>query len=196
MGRARKLLASLLVVSAVMAVVGRLTYAAFSATTSNPGNSLAAGTVSIGDNDAGMAMLSLASANPGDSDTGCMRVTYTGSLDSGVRLYAAVSGSLAPYLNLTVTRGSDPSPSFDSCASFVADGTDYIGAGAGVVYSGALSGYPATYDAGVVDPPSGPAEAWSTSEAHSYRFTVTLGSDPAAIGLTATAAFTWEARNL
>ncbi len=196
MGRGQKVLATVAVVALVMAVVGRLTYAAFSATTSNPGNSLAAGTVSLGDNDAGVAMLSLASANPGDSDTGCIRVTYTGSLDAGIRLYAAVSGSLAPYLDLTVTRGSDPSPSFDSCTSFVPDGTDYVGAGAGVVYSGPLSSYPTNYGAGVVDPPSGPAETWATSEAHSYRFTVSLGSDPAALGLSATAAFTWEARNL
>jgi hypothetical protein len=172
------------------------TFSAFWSTTQNAGNSFAAGTVYITDNDAGGAMLALANGDAGSSDTGCILVTYSGSLNSSVRLYGTVSGGLAPYLTLTVTRGTDASPSFDSCASFVADATNYIGAGAGVVYSGLLSAFPTSYATGVVDPPSGPAETWSTSEAHSYKFVITLGSDPAGQGQTASATFTWEARNL
>ena len=148
----------------LVAVATTVSYSAFSRSTANPGNSFAAGTVTVSDNDAGAAMLSLSSAQPGNSDTSCIRVLYGGSLDATIRLYATVSGSLAPYLAVTVTRGTDASPAF--------------------------------YSAGIVDPLSGAPETWTTSEVHSYRFTISLNNDPAAQGLSATASFVWEARNL
>lgn len=190
----RRLLLSLLAIG-LLGFVTYVVYAAFSATTASSGNSFAAGSVALSDNDAGSAMLSLANALPGNSDTACMRITYDGTLDANLRLYATVTGSLAPYLTLTVTRGVDSAPSFDSCANFTADGTNYIGAGAGVVYSGLLSAYPSSYAAGLVDPTSGSPETWSQGEQHSYKFVITLNNDPAAVGLSSTATFTWEARN-
>lgn len=194
--RGRRAVLTLLVVGAVGVVGGLGSYAVFTATTGNAGNSFASGTVSIEDNDSGSAMLALSNAKPGDSDTSCIRIRYTGTLDSAVRLYGSVSGSLASYLTLTVTRGTDSSPSFDSCANFTADGTNYIGAGNGVIYSGALSSFPASYAAGLVDPTSGSPETWSQDEVHSYRFAVILQDNNAAQGLTGNASFTWEARNL
>ena len=194
--RTRRSVMTLLLVGVVGVVAGLGSYAVFTATTENTGNSFASGTVAIEDNDSGTAMLALANAKPGDSDTSCIRIRYTGTLDSTVRLHGSVSGSLASYLTLTVTRGTDSSPSFDSCTNFTADGTNYVGAGAGVVYSGALSSFPATYAAGLVDPTSGSPETWSQDEVHSYRFVVTLQDDNAAQGLSGTASFTWEARNL
>jgi hypothetical protein len=191
----RKLLLSTVVVALVAAVTGTGTYAAFSGTTANPSDSFAAGTVAIGDNDAGGTLLSLSNARPGDSSTGCIKVTYTGSLAANVRLYGSASGSLPTYVTLTVTRGADSSPSFASCASFSADGTNYIGSGNGVIYSGNLSAFPGTYAAGLVDPTSGSPELWTTSEAHSYKFAVSLQNNAAAQGLSSTASFTWEARN-
>lgn len=185
----------MLVIGVAGLLAGAGSYAVFTATTGNTGNSFASGTVAIQDNDANTAMLALANAKPGDADTSCIRIEYTGSLDSTVRLYGSVSGSLASYVTLTVTRGTDSSPSFDSCANFTPDATNYIGAGNGVVYSGPLSSFPASYAAGIVDPTSGSPETWSQSEAHSYRFVVTLQDDNAAQGLTGNASFTWEARN-
>ena len=192
---ARKLLLTALVLGCFVVVSGAATYSAFSSQTSNSGNSFAAGTVELTDNDAGSAMLSLSNAQPSTSDTSCILLTYSGSLASTVRLYGTISGGLSSYLTLTVTRGTDSSPSFDSCSSFTPDGTDYIGAGNGVIYQGNLSAFPTTYAAGLVDPTSGSPESWTTSETHSYRFVVTLQNDNAAQGLSATAAFTWEARN-
>lgn len=189
--RLRRWIISALLVGIVGTVTGSATYAAFSSTTADGGNLIAAGTVVIGDNDAGGAMLSLAGALPGDSDTGCIQIAYSGTLDSTVRLYGSVAGALAPYLTLTVTRGNGA-----SCAAFAADATDYIGAGPGVVYSGALSAYPATYGGGIVDPIPGSPETWTIGETHAYRFTAGLNPDPAAEGLSSTATFTWEARNL
>jgi len=193
--RSRRSVMTMLVIGVVGLVAGVGSYAVFTATTGNTGNSFASGTVAIEDNDSNSAMLSLANAKPGDADTSCIRIEYTGSLDSTVRLYGSVSGGLADYLTLTVTRGTDSSPSFDSCANFTADATNYIGAGNGVVYSGPLSAFPASYAAGIVDPTSGTPETWSENEAHSYRFVVTLEDDNAAQGLTGDASFIWEARN-
>lgn len=193
--RSRRTVLTLLVIGVAGLLAGAGSYAVFTATTGNTGNSFASGTVAIQDNDSNTAMLALANAKPGDADTSCIRIEYTGSLDSTVRLYGSVSGSLASYLTLTVTRGTDSSPSFDSCANFTPDATNYIGAGNGVVYSGPLSSFPASYAAGIVDPTSGSPETWSQSEAHSYRFVVTLQDDNAAQGLTGNASFTWEARN-
>ncbi len=94
-----------------------------------------------------------------------------------------------------MTRGTDSNPSFDSCTNFTADGTNYIGQGNGVIYSGALSAFPANWASGVVDPTPGSPESWTNPETHSYRFAVTLQDVEAAQGLNGTASFTWEARN-
>jgi predicted ribosomally synthesized peptide with SipW-like signal peptide len=192
---ARKLLLTVLVLGCFAVVSGAATYSAFSSQTTNAGNSFAAGTVQLADNDTGTAMLALSNTQPNTSDTSCILLTYSGSLASTVKLYGTISGALSSYLTLTVTRGIDSSPSFDSCSGFTPDGTDYIGSGNGVVYQGNLSGFPTTYAAGLTDPTSGAPESWTTSEEHSYRFVVTLQNDNAAQGQSATAAFTWEARN-
>ena len=64
-----------------------------------------------------------------------------------------------------------------------------------MIYQGALSGFPATYAGGIVDPIPGSPETWTASEARVYRFAVTLADDNAAQGQSATASFSWEARN-
>ncbi|HEY2804047.1 MAG TPA: TasA family protein [Actinomycetota bacterium] len=191
----RKVLFSILIVAIVAAVTGTGTYAAFSGTTTNPSNAFAAGTVALSDNDAGGSLLSLSNATPGNSSTGCIKITYSGSLNANVHLYGSATASLPTYLTLTVTRGTDSSPSFASCSNFTADATNYIGSGAGVIYSGNLSAFPSTYAGGVVDPTSGSPATWSTSDAHSYKFVVTVQNNAAAQGLSSTASFTWEARN-
>ena len=172
-----------------------VTYSAFSSATTGSDNRFAAGTVSIGDNDTDTALLALTDAQPGATDTGCVVVTYTGSLPANVRLRAAVSGSMAPYLNVTVTRGTDASPAFDACTGFVPDATDYLGHGAGVVYSGTLASFPQAWASGIADPPAGQPESWTTGEARVYRLAVTLANDVAAQGTSANAAFSWEARS-
>ncbi|HYM56812.1 MAG TPA: TasA family protein [Solirubrobacteraceae bacterium] len=191
----RRLLASLAVLLAVgVVVVGGGTYSAFSSSPESNGNSFAAGTVYLSDNDAGAAMLSLTNAVPGNSDTSCLKVTYAGSLPATVRLYGSSSGALASYLTLTVTRGTNTAPSFDSCTGFTADATNYIGAGTGVVYSGSLSAYP-TAASPLIEPTAGAPETWTASEVHSYRFVISLDNNLSAQGQSATASFTWEARN-
>jgi hypothetical protein len=177
---------------------GGATYAAYTATTGNNGNTIQAGTVKLSDNGDGSALMSLSGALPGNTASACIRVTYDGSLPASVRLYGTTTGSgLDQYLNLTVTRGvyTPTTPAFKSCNNFQADATNYIGAGNGVVYDGTLQGYPDAYAGGVVDPLAASPESWTNAEVHVYRFDVTLQAHFGAQGLDATQTFSWEARN-
>ncbi|MBI2238938.1 MAG: hypothetical protein HYU54_10510 [Actinobacteria bacterium] len=65
-----------------------------------------------------------------------------------------------------------------------------------MIFDGKLSQYPATFAGGITDPTAGSPETWTTNEPHSYMFVVTLDTDPGAQGLSGTASFYWEARNL
>ena len=83
----RKVLLSLLVVGAIGSVVALGAFSAFSSTTSNDNNNFTAGTVTIADNDANAALYTLTNQKPGITTDRCIKVTYTGSLDSDVKLY-------------------------------------------------------------------------------------------------------------
>jgi hypothetical protein len=193
----RKLLALALVL-ALGAGAGSYTWGAFVSTTQNSGNSISSGSVVLSDNDGGNALLSLSAALPGASDTGCITVTYGGSIASTVRLYGTTTGSgLDQFLDLRITRGtySPTDPGYDSCTNFQADAPDYLGAGAGVIYDGTLQGFPDSYAGGLVDPAPGTPETWTSAESHVYRIQVTLQNNSAAEGKDAAQAFTWEARN-
>jgi hypothetical protein len=172
------------------------TWSAFSGTTANPGNAGTAGTVALTDNDSGSASFTLSDVAPGDTDTSCIQVTYTGSLPALVRLYGTTTGTgLDPYLTLEVTRGTGAG-TFDDCTGFTADATNYIGQGAGVVYNGTLTAFADDWTAGVADPRTASVpEAWTTSEAHVYRLRLTVADNNSAQGKNMTQTFTWEARN-
>src|SRR3954471_10006026 len=106
MAMPRTLVLSLVAITLVAALAGAQTWAAFSATTASTADSFASGTVALADNDSGTATLSLSAAIPGNSDSGCITVSYTGSLASAVRLYGTTIGTgLDAYLDLKVTRG-------------------------------------------------------------------------------------------
>jgi hypothetical protein len=193
---AQKLIASVVVLALVGLGAG-YAYATFTSSTSNAGNTFAAGTVTLSDNDSGSAMLALAAAKPGDTDVSCVRITYSGSLPATVRPYGTTTGTgLDAYLTLTVTRGVLPSGTFDNCTGFTADVTNHIGAGAGVVYNGTLQGFADTYAAAATDPTTASRETWTTGETHDYKFQITLANTDAAQGKTASQTFVWEASNL
>jgi hypothetical protein len=177
---------------------GGVTFAAFTATNANGGDRIEAGSVKLSDNGDGSSMLSLSSAVPGDTTSACTKVTYDGSLPATVRLHGTTTGSgLDPYLDLKVTRGvyNPSTPAFKSCTYFQADGTNYIGAGNGVIYNGTLQGFPDDYASGLVDPLSGSPESWTTGEVHVYKLDVTLQNNFSAQNKDATQTFRWEARN-
>jgi hypothetical protein len=188
------------VIAGILAVLagGGATLSAFTGTTPNAGDAVSSGTVALTDSDSG-AMFSLPTLSPNDTDTGCIKVTFSGSLDSEVRLHGTTTGTgLDAFTGLTVTRGSfSPSdPAFDSCTNFVPDATTYItGQAQGVVYTGTLQGFPDNFAGGLVDPTAGSPEVWTTGESHVYKFQVTAADNAAAEGKNATQDFTWEAHN-
>ena len=196
MSKARRVLITLLVLGGMGAAAGWATSSAFSSTTSNTGNSFAAGTVYIGDNDAGSAMYSVSNQKPGDTLTKCIKVTYTGSLDSSVKLYASAVDTVGTYVSLTVTPGTG-SPTFPGCTGFTA-------ASGGAIYTGTLKGFADTYNshANGLALDVGATSTWVTNDSVVYQFTLTMLDNNSANGGSGGAltsgshSFTWEARNL
>ncbi len=190
-----KLLLTVLCVGALGSLAAMGVFGAFSATTTNAGNTITAGTVTIGDNSSGAAMYSLTAAKPGDSVSKCIKVTYTGSLNADVHLYTpSAIGSLGQYVDLTITPGTQVTPTFPNCTGFVADS-------GGALYTGTLAAFGTaknSYANGVVDNPGTAATKWVANDSVVYQITATLQSaaPDAAQGLTTNAhTFTWEARN-
>ena len=189
--RTRKLLLSLLVVGAVGSVAAWGVFAAFTATTTNTGNTITAGTVQIGQHAGATTLYSASNQGPGASTVGCVRVTYTGSLASSVKLYASAAPSNGAGFNLQVERGSGlTSPDNTmSCAGFSASST---------AFNGTLDTFATTYAGGIDGKAAG--AAWAQNDAVDYRFTITVVDDStpnahtSAIG-TGAHSFTWEARN-
>jgi len=151
--RRRRLVASAVVLALAVILPAGATFSAFTSTgAASAANTTTAGSVAITDNDANGAMFSMTGMTPGSTDTGCITVTYTGSLPSLVRLYGTTTGTgLDAYLDVVVTRGTIAAPTFDSCTGFTPDTPNY-GNGAGIVYTGTLAGYADSWAAGTLDP--------------------------------------------
>ena len=186
-------------------------YAAFNGSTSNGTNHWSAGTVTLADDDSGAAMfttavpstgqVSAAAMKPGQSVVDCIKVSYTGTLDAAVHLYATgvtdhvgVSTGMTNFLHVKIEEGTG--------SSFAA-ATPCAGFGSGTVVwdtgthpnapSDLLADFPGDYLTG----PVSPTTTWSTGTEKVYRFTVTL--DPAvpdsSQGSSADATFVWQTRN-
>lgn len=141
--------------------------AAFTATTSNQGSNITAGTVTLTDDDAAAAMFNLPAMKPGDSSTHCITVTYNGTIatPTGVKLYTGGltdSGVLAQYLDVVVDEGTGGN--FAGCAGFSGSS----------IFTGTLDNFNTTklaYGSGV--------GGWTPSaapESRTFRFTVTLNA--------------------
>jgi hypothetical protein len=196
----RKTTISVLVCAAIAAIAGMaLTFSAFTATTENGGNKFVAGDVVLSDNAAGAKMFDVSNIHPGGPGSSkCLTVSYTGSLDALVRLYATTTSTagmdLSPYLDVKVTRGhfTGATPDLQDCTGFSGETGDLAGKGPGVVYSGKLSAYPTTYAAGEQDP-----TVWVTDDTAVYRIDVSMdaGVDDAAQAKDATTKLTFEAHD-
>jgi hypothetical protein len=186
----RKLSLTVLIAGLLAGVAALGAFSAFSATTSNTGNSFASGTVAIGDNDGGStALYTSANNKPNDPVVSCIRVTYTGSLASAVKLYTPSTIGGGTALHLKVERGTQSSGIFPACGDF---------AMTSVAYDGVLGLFPTTYAAGV-DGKAATA-AWATNDTIAYRFTASVVDDstPGAHTTVSDSGlhdFTWEARN-
>lgn len=190
MKKSTKILRTLVVVGVVGGLAALGVFSAFSSQTDNPGNVVTAGSVTLGDNDAGTALYSITAGKPNDSQTSCIRVSYSGSLDSTVKLYTpSTIGALGPNVNLKVEAGTQASPTFPSCTGFNSETT---------LFDAALSTFPTSYAAGITDFPGTSATKWVNGDAVVYRVTATLsGSTPDSAQGTTTGShiIRWEAQN-
>lgn len=194
MNKRTKLLRSLGVVAAVGSLAALGVFSAFSSQTDNPGNTVTAGTVALADNDSDAALYSMSDAKPGDSTEACIQVTYSGSLDSDVKLYTpSTIGALGPHVDLTIEPGTQTTVAFPNCDGFTADT-------GGAVYTGTLSDFAGTHNSwanGLADNP-GETAAWTTSDAVVYRVTAAVDSaapDSAQGDSTDSHILRWEAQN-
>lgn len=189
-GARAKVIATALVVGAVGVVAGFGTWSAFSSTTSNDGNTFAAGTVSLADNDGGSAMYAVSNQKPGVTTVKCIKVTYTGSLDADVKLYTTSTlNSGAQYFDLTIEKGTSTSSTFPDCGTFASEST---------LYSGTLANFVSSknsYENGIAANP-GVASKWAQNDSLVYRFTVSVqDNNNAQSASSGSHSFTWEARN-
>ncbi len=194
LSRTGRALATLAVIGAAGSVAGVGAFSAFSSTTTNAGNSFTAGSVILADNDADAAMYVLTNQKPGVTTDKCITVTYTGSLDADVKLYTGSTiGSLGPYVNLTITRGTQTAPTFPSCTGFTAD------VDTPTLFSGTLAGFKTAhpdYANGLASYPTGATKWTSAAGVVAYRFSVGVADVDAAQGLTTGSHdFVWQARN-
>jgi hypothetical protein len=194
-GRKVRIFLTVAVLALMAGVAVFTTSAAFTATTSNPGNQIEAGTVAIGDSDAGTGVLYNALNQKPGSGNGptakCIRVSYSGSLASAVKLYRnAVSNGTS--FRLKVERGGNSltAPAANmNCTGFTASSTPF---------DNTLDQFPSTY-AGGIDGKAG-ATPWSTGDTEDYRFTVYTVDDATPNAHTSAQdsgshSFTWEAQN-
>jgi hypothetical protein len=173
---------------AVSVLVVTSSRAAFVAQNDNLSNQVTSAVVDLADNDSATAMFqNVTGLAPGATQQRCIDVTYTGTVDPlPVRLFAAgaPTAALAPYLDLTVQIGSDPSPSFGDCTGFVSAGTVWTGTLADFATThGTYAAGATTWDPGTTSPST-----------RTFRFALSVQDDAAAEGLTTTFGFTWETR--
>jgi hypothetical protein len=192
--RSSKILGSVLVVGVLGSVSAAGVFGAFSATTQNSGNEISTGTVALGDNDGGSSMFQTTNAEPGQTWTKCIRVTYSGSLEADVKSYLrSTPGPLTPYLSLKLERGTQTTGTFPGCGDFTPAATG------GVLYDApfASAAMPRDPTTAIVEAPIG-KETWAQGDSVALRMTIALDAnmpDMAQGATTGDATVVWEATN-
>lgn len=208
----RTMLAVALPVGLVLsaAITFQSSHAAFSASTGNAGNSWQAGSVVLADGDSGAALFTSVAdgaLKPGSTRSRCIRVDYTGSLGSDIRLYVTTPASgaisLDPHLVLSVERGADVTSTTtvaaDCSTGFTATSTptfvyndrqaDDPAATSTQTLSQLKSGHP-DYASGI------PVSTATEPGTHlTFKITYLVKDDNAAQNTRSSATYTWEARN-
>jgi hypothetical protein len=162
--------------------------AAFVAQNENTTNQVTSAAISLSDTDSGTAMFNVPTLMPGTTEERCIDVTYTGTVDpTAIKLYrsGAPTGTLAPYLDLTIQVGADSTPAFGNCTGFVSAGTLYTGTLANFAssHTGYVNGLTAWDPTGTPSP-----------DTRTFRFALSVQDNNAAINLTSTFGFSWETR--
>lgn len=166
------------------ALILTASFAAFSDTTDNTGNTWSTGTVILTDDDLGGIMFTVTDMAPLATVTNCIVVTYAGTVvPANVELYGVSGGTgLDLYLDVTIEEGTGGV--FNNCTGFSPTATIFA--------TNTLNNFSSTHTNFATG-----AGAWAPSanpESRTYKFTVTLQDTNLAQGLNATATFTWEAQ--
>ncbi len=173
-------------------------YAAFSATTVDTGNTWAAGSLVL-TNNGGTAVYAAATTatfgganlKPGSTGTACLTVKSTGSAAGTLAMYRSALADSAPSLGaqiqLTVTEGVPAADVQANCAGFPVAGLTTVAT------NQPLSTFPSSFATATG---TTPIAAGTVLEAYKVVWTfVTTGTNPgdtALMGKTVTAGFTWE----
>ncbi len=200
-----------LVISSLL--IYRASYAAFSTTTENHGNTFSAGALGLSDNDSNTAIFNATNLVPGSSGSSCITVTYTGTIapSAPVQLYVAPGDSV----DTPGSGGGGGEPAIDWSVETAA-GSGIFGAGAGCT---GLTGTTIFGNTAVTTVTAGDMlsdfvarNAYSTTGTTSvssgwtpgtgtstivFRFNYKMASDApnTAMGASATVKITWEARS-
>jgi hypothetical protein len=125
--RARKIgtaITTPIAIVAAAALVWQSSYAAFSGTTRNSGNSWSTGSVALTDDDAGAARFQATNLVPNGTDTKCIAVTANATVPGVVKAYAVnpvtSAAGLEDYVKVSVQYGTGGG--FGSCDNFVLGG--------------------------------------------------------------------------
>lgn len=175
------IIAGALALALVGGLVIRTSTAVFTAQTDNTGNSLAAGTIILTDDDGGSAALSMTNIAPGEFSENCIVVEYDGSLDpEPVKVFSTSAFSTTPaatgpgtaavnmqnQVNITIEQGDGTSTgAFGSCAGF-SSGATLVNAVPLNTWDGTQDDY--TSGSGTWDPGLGP------NQTRMYRITLEL----------------------
>jgi hypothetical protein len=109
---------------------------------------------------------------------------------------AGTSGSaLLSLTNAKPGATFSGTPSAGSSTGFTADSANYLGQGAGVIYSGTLASWPSSSAGAQLDPISSSPATWNAGNAHGHQLQVTVQGNNAGQGLTGSETFTFEANN-
>ena len=173
----RALGALVALMAAVAVAVG--SSASFTATSANPSNTFAAGTLTILNSKEGLAVLTASNMKPGNSATGTVDVQNTGTLSGAFTLSpSGISDSDATFpmsakLDLVVK----------DCGDF-SSGTPTCDAGDPAVYTGTIAAMGSTA-----------LGTFAASEKHRYQFAVTFNSsaDNFYQGDNSSVEFDWDA---
>lgn len=167
-------------------VTWRTSEALFTATTANGTDQWATGSVALNDNDNGTALFNVSNLKPGSTAAQCIRVTYTGTLASTVRVYGtglSATNALDQYLNIQIEQGSNSSSTAGACGTF----TNPVS-----IFNDTLDNFGTGFVSG-----SGAWAPASNPTVMDYRITYTLlGTAPnTTMSSNASVTFTWEAQN-
>lgn len=138
--------------------------ATFTSTSENPGGSFVTGTLTQSNSKANAAIFDMSNLKPGDSLSGSLTITNTGSLPASFSLSETATNGFVTPGNLTMTIVDAAAPSVN-------------------VFSGTFG------TAGSID-----LGEWAAGESHTYSFTVSLdqGASNAEQSKSATATYTWD----